>query len=229
MVLEVKNLNKNYTGIKILDSLKFCIEHNGLILLSGANGSGKSTLFKILMGLEKPQNGEIFFYNSSIKNKACFERINLGLSYMPQNFFLLNDYTVKENIDFVIHALATRYKKPADNVSRLYSQIIDLNTIYDKKIKFLSRGERRKIEFWITLLKPIKLLLLDEPFSGWDLSSRKIIYRILEELKKECSILLIEHQLDELLINVADLNYCLEQGKIQKKMYKHKMIFKSEI
>ena len=209
MILKVDNLSKSYNSVNLLNQLTFEVNENELILLSGVNGSGKSTLLKILMGLEKKQSGKVLLAGQLIDKRKCFERINLGMSYMPQNFFLLEDYSVKDNLNFVIHALKKKYQEPTENIFNLFHQVLNLNNLYDKKISVLSRGERRKVEFWITLLKPKKLLLLDEPFSGWDVSSRSVVSQILEELKRECSIILVEHQIDKTLQSIIDFELSL--------------------
>ena len=209
MILKVDNLSKSYNSVNLLNQLTFEVNENELILLSGVNGSGKSTLLKILMGLEKKQSGKVLLAGQLIDKRKCFERINLGMSYMPQNFFLLENYSVKDNLNFVIHALKKKYQEPTENISNLFHQVLNLNNLYDKKISVLSRGERRKVEFWITLLKPKKLLLLDEPFSGCDVSSRSVVSQILEELKRECSIILVEHQIDKKLQSIIDFELSL--------------------
>lgn len=204
MILRVDNISKSYNSVNLLNQLTFEVNENELTLLSGVNGSGKSTLLKILMGLEKKQSGKVLLAGQLIDKRKCFERINLGMSYMPQNFFLLEDYSVKDNLNFIIHTLKKKYQEPTENISNLFNQVLDLNNLYDKKISVLSRGERRKVEFWTTLLKPKKLLLLDEPFSGWDGNSRSVAYKILEKLKSECSIILVEHQIDKTLQSIID-------------------------
>ena len=134
MILRVDNISKSYNSVNLLNQLTFEVNENELTLLSGVNGSGKSTLLKILMGLEKKQSGKVLLAGQLIDKRKCFERINLGMSYMPQNFFLLEDYSVKDNLNFIIHTLKKKYQEPTENISNLFNQVLDLNNLYDKKI-----------------------------------------------------------------------------------------------
>ncbi len=215
-ILNIKNLSKSFGKNRIFKDANIEIKQNRLMLLRGSNGSGKSTFLKMIMGLEQPSSGKILFHSEEINQLKVFERSIRGISFMPQNYFLLEKNTVQENINLIeeiLHDRVNRYCKSLSSHEK-YKKIFDFTTLYPQIVETLSRGEKRKLEFWITLLASNKLILLDEPFSAWDKNSAQYGFELIQEMKDKITIIMVEHGFDRDLNKIADSIFEIDQQKI---------------
>jgi ABC-type multidrug transport system ATPase subunit len=203
--LEVSKINKFYNKIPVLSEVNFSLEQGEMIWISGDNGSGKSTLCKIISGMLTANNGSVIFQNEDIKKIPSYQRIHDFLAYMPQESILLYDYNVDQNLKFTIELLGDRLWDWSEKLSEAMNTLFNKDEFSSQSAAHLSRGERRKLEFYITLLANSAIYLFDEPFSGLDVNSKKIIVKTLELLKKEFkTIILIEHDIPEELAKIID-------------------------
>lgn len=200
--IRLENINKSYGKHKILDNLNISIFPEDFITIIGASGSGKSTLLNILGTLEDYDSGEVesFGYKDPIKdykNSMILRREKIA--YLFQNFALIENMTVKENLD-----IALKYSKYKNNKEKI-RQILDMLGVIDKidnKIYELSGGQQQRVAMARVLLKPYQILLADEPTGSLDKSNKDILIKILiEENKKGKTIVVVSHDMDFIKIS----------------------------
>ncbi len=200
--IRLENINKSYGKHKILDNLNISIYPEDFITIIGASGSGKSTLLNILGTLEDYDSGEVesFGYKDPIKdykNSMILRREKIA--YLFQNFALIENMTVKENLD-----IALKYSKYKNDKEKI-RQILDMLGVIDKidnKIYELSGGQQQRVAMARVLLKPYQILLADEPTGSLDKSNKDILIKILiEENKKGKTIVVVSHDMDFIKIS----------------------------
>jgi|GEM_PF-2608109 len=180
-VLEVKGVSLKFGKVKKLDSCSFFTKENEIFGLLGQNGSGKSSLIKSLMGFNRPYEGEIDF--------SC-QRDEVG--YVPQHFAFYPEYTVEENLYF-FRSLAKK-KRPIAEIIRQFG----LSDYRKVRAERLSGGYKRLLNIAITMVRPLRLLILDEPTASMDVVMRHMIMDIVEGIGRSgVSVLLTTHYMDE--------------------------------
>ncbi|KKP38961.1 MAG: ABC transporter, branched-chain amino acid transport system ATP-binding protein [Candidatus Peregrinibacteria bacterium GW2011_GWF2_33_10] len=225
-ILQVKNISKSFNGIHALKDLNFDINKGEIVGLIGPNGSGKSTFFNVLMNVYSKDNGEIFFNNINISNKATHKIAELGISRTFQDSKNCPQIKVNENLD-----LAFRYKNKISllNVFFQNKTLKKEEKEHMKKIKFLlkkvgienkfnalaknlSYGQSKLLEILKIMASDAELILLDEPFSGLFEEMIKLISKLIIELsKKGKTIILIEHNM-KLISEICDKVIVLDAG-----------------
>ena len=192
-ILEVKNLSVKYNEHFALKDVSFKVKDKEYICLVGKNGSGKSTLLKTISGLVKKDSGDI---NLKISRA--------DVSYLAQNN--MNDInfpaTAKEIILTGVqrHGIKPFYTKEDEKALAKIIRDLKIEDLLNKKIGDLSGGQRQRVLLARTLIGNPKVLLLDEPCSGLDVSTIKNFYKILDELyeKSDITIIMATHDLDEI-------------------------------
>lgn len=213
--LIINNLTKHYNNKLIFKEVSFELSPGEIILLTGDNGSGKTTLLNIIFGWLKPDSGNII-YGSDITHVQAYNRVRKGFSYMPQDSYQLESKTVKENLQFAITSLKSDYAAPTPDIESFFNSILSINKIENQKIGSLSRGERRKVQFRISLLNNADIYIYDEPISGWDMDSRNEAYKIFQLLKDTGkSLIICEHDLSSELLNICDHILVLFDSKMK--------------
>lgn len=164
MLAEIKNVSKTFEseGNKILalDNINFSVEDNDFICIVGPSGCGKSTLLRIIVGLEKPTSGEVFFKGEEIAPD------NPKVSMVFQNFALFPWLTVKENIELVLES--TKKEKDAGGIACKYIKAVGLDGFEKVYPRELSGGMKQRVGFARALAVEPVLLCMDEPFSSLD-------------------------------------------------------------
>jgi ABC-type multidrug transport system ATPase subunit len=202
---DVSGISKSYHGIPVFSDIQFVVDRGQFTWVRGDNGSGKTTLCKIIAGMIKPDQGQVRFQGKEIVNMSAYKRMHDFLAYMPQESVLLYDYSVKQNLDFTRELLGNRKYTWPENISKLLKELFNTDNFGSKATFNLSRGERRKLDFYIMLMADSAIYLFDEPFSGLDQKSKKIISDILGLLKKgNKTIVLIEHDVPSELNQIID-------------------------
>lgn len=184
--LEVKNINKKYKNKVVLNDINFSIQSGEIVALIGKNGAGKSTLINIITKLIQQDSGQ-----SKIFEKEKFDRNSIGV--MMQENISLDRITVKE----IIKLIRTYYRNPMSYQAIL--ALSELQNYTNHPMDKLSGGQKRKLQFALTLAGNPDLIFLDEPTVGMDAESRTKFWKHIDELKKQGKTFLItSHYLEEL-------------------------------
>lgn len=184
--LEVKNINKKYKNKVVLNDINFSIQSGEIVALIGKNGAGKSTLINIITKLIQQDSGQ-----SKIFEKEKFDRNLIGV--MMQENISLDRITVKE----IIKLIRTYYRNPMSYQAIL--ALSELQNYTNHPMDKLSGGQKRKLQFALTLAGNPDLIFLDEPTVGMDAESRTKFWKHVDELKKQGKTFLItSHYLEEL-------------------------------
>jgi lipopolysaccharide export system ATP-binding protein len=212
--LTVQNISKSYKKRKVVQGVSFSVESGAVVGLLGPNGAGKTTSFYMVVGLVKPDSGDILLDNESIGTEPMYRRARIGLSYLPQEASIFRKLTVTENI---IVALEAQGLSGADKRDKLEELLNDFHIqhIRDSLGFALSGGERRRVEIARSLAGSPKFLLLDEPFAGIDPIAVGDIQGIILQLKaRGIGVLITDHNVRETL-GICDFAYILKEGSIQ--------------
>jgi len=212
-VLAAKSISKSFDGRMILRKIDVKLNQGEMLGLLGSNGAGKSTFMNIVLGLLKPDFGDIFLGNSKLTNLAIHERSKLGIAYLPQQTSIFRGLTVYENLLAIAQILRKRATEQKDIVEKLMAEF-SITHLRDVKATALSGGERRRTEIARCLINNPKVLLLDEPFAGVDLLSIQEIKGLLIKLQSRgCAVLITDHNASQLL-SVVDRAYIIANGNV---------------
>ena len=212
-LLETRNLIKSYSGRRVVDGVSIKIHRGEIVGLLGPNGAGKTTTFYMVVGIVRPDGGQILFDNKDITRMPIHKRARLGMAYLPQEPSVFRKLTVEENIMAILETLPL---SRAERENRLKAALAELNLLHLAKSKcyMLSGGERRRLEITRALLTHPMFLLLDEPFSGIDPIVVYEAQQIILGLKQRgLGILLTDHNVRETL-SITDRAYLIADGKI---------------
>ena len=208
-IITINNVYKNYKKTMALNNVSLQIKYGELFGLLGVNGAGKTTLIKILCGLTKKTDGNILIDNLNIdKDIAKIKKI---VDISPQETSVANNLTVKENILF----FASIYNTNNDGFLQEIIDTFGLNDVLNKRAKTLSGGYKRRLSIAIALASKPKILLLDEPTLGLDVFARRELWNIIAKLKKNITIILTSHYLEE-IEHLCDRVAILSKGKVIK-------------
>ena len=212
-ILVAKSISKSFDGRIILRKIDVSLNQGEMLGLLGSNGAGKSTFMNIVLGLLKPDFGNIFLGNSNLTNLAIHERSKLGIAYLPQQISIFRGLTVYENLLAIAQIVIKKATAQKEVVEKLMTEF-SITHLRDVKAIALSGGERRRVEIARCLINNPKVLLLDEPFAGVDLLSIHDIKGLLLKLQSRgCAVLVADHNASQLL-SVVDRAYVIASGTI---------------
>ncbi len=213
-LLETRQLTKSYKGRMVVKGVSIQISRGEIVGLLGPNGAGKTTSFYMVVGVIRPETGQIFFRGEEITNLPMFERARLGIGYLSQEPSIFRKLTVEENIMAILETLEIPQEERDRRLKRLLNDL-DIAYLAKNKAYTLSGGERRRLEITRALVTNPSLILLDEPFSGVDPIAVFEVQKILQRLKAQgLSILLTDHSVRETL-SITDRSYLLFEGKVE--------------
>ena len=210
-----KELTKNYGKRTVTNKVSFQVGQGEIVGLLGPNGAGKTTSFYQVVGLVKPDEGDVFLNDINITKLPMYKRAKMGLGYLPQEASVFRKLTVEDNIAAVLEM--TKLTR-AQQKEKRETLIEEFNLAHVRKSNgdVLSGGERRRTEIARALAVDPKFILLDEPFAGIDLIAVEDIQSIVTKLKyKNIGILITDHNVNETL-SICDRAYLLIEGKIYK-------------
>lgn len=212
-ILAAKSISKSFNGRIILRKIDVRLNRGEMLGLLGSNGAGKSTFMNIVLGLLKPDFGDIFLGNSKLTNLAIHERSKLGIAYLPQQTSIFRGLTVYENLLAIAQIVKKETTTQKQVVEKLMAEF-SITHLRDVKATSLSGGEVRRVEIARCLITNPSVLLLDEPFAGVDLLSIQDIKGLLIKLQSRgCSVLVADHNASQLL-SVVDRAYVIANGTI---------------
>ena len=191
------------------------MEQGEIVGLLGPNGAGKTTSFYQVVGLVKPDDGDVFLNETNITKLPMYKRAQMGLGYLPQEASVFRKITVEDNIAAVLEMTKLSKKEQKEKLESLLSEF-HLDHVRKSNGDVLSGGERRRTEIARALAVDPKFILLDEPFAGIDPIAVEDIQSIVTRLKyKNIGILITDHNVNETL-SICDRAYLLIEGSIYK-------------
>ena len=215
MQLRALSIEKSYRGRKVVNGISLEVNQGEIVGLLGPNGAGKTTSFYMIVGLIKPNGGQIFLDDTDITTYPMYERAQNGIGYLAQEASVFRKLSVEDNILSVLQL--TKLSKAEQNMKmEALIEEFGLNHIRKNRGDLLSGGERRRTEIARALATDPKFVLLDEPFAGVDPVAVEDIQRIVAHLKnKNIGILITDHNVQETLA-ITDKTYLMFEGNILK-------------
>lgn len=217
--LEARHLQKAYGSRKVVKDVSLAVQKGEVVGLLGPNGAGKTTSFYMIVGLVRPDGGEISIDGQPVEHMPIHRRSRLGLSYLPQEASIFRKLSVSENIRAVLELQHGDDGKalPREEIDRRLGELLqDLRVehLRDSPAMALSGGERRRVEIARALATQPRFILLDEPFAGIDPIAVIEIQRIISFLKSRgIGVLITDHNVRETL-GICDHAYIISDGEV---------------
>ena len=211
--MRAESLIKKYKKRTVVNNVSVHVEQGEIVGLLGPNGAGKTTSFYMIVGLIKPNQGQIFLEQENITALPMYQRAKLGIGYLAQEASVFRKLTVEENIMAPLEMRDIGRKERKEKVEQLLEEF-SLTHVRKSLGMVLSGGERRRTEIARALAVDPKFVLLDEPFAGVDPIAVEEIQGIVARLKKKnIGILITDHNVDETL-SITDRAYLMVEGKL---------------
>lgn len=208
-----KELTKRYGRRTVNDKVTFSVSQGEIVGLLGPNGAGKTTSFNQVVGLVKPDEGQVLLDETDITKLPMFKRAKMGVGYLPQESSIFRKLTVEDNILSVLQMMKISRKDQREKLESLLEEF-HLTLVRKSNGDVLSGGERRRTEIARALAVDPKFILLDEPFAGIDPIAVEDIQSIVAHLKfRNIGILITDHNVNETL-SICDRAYLLIEGRI---------------
>ncbi|WP_147821374.1 LPS export ABC transporter ATP-binding protein [Salidesulfovibrio onnuriiensis] len=211
--LVAANLSKRYGQKEVVHSVNLNVSKQEVVGLLGPNGAGKTTTFYMLVGIVKPNTGEVSFNGRRITDRPLHERARMGISYLPQESSIFKKLTVRQNLEIILEQTSMTPRQQHGRAEELM-EMFTITKLADQPAMFLSGGERRRLEIARALIMNPSFILLDEPFAGIDPIAVIDIQEIISVLKSMgIGILISDHNVRETL-NICDRAYLVYEGTI---------------
>lgn len=213
--LQTENLIKDFKKMRAVDGVSIELKRGEVVGLLGPNGAGKTTTFYMIVGLERPSDGRVYFNNKDITHHPMYKRARMGINYLPQESSIFRKLSVRDNIMSILELRKELSNKQRKEKADELLDRLDIEYITDQKAYALSGGERRRVEIARALAADPKFLLLDEPFAGIDPIAVQEIQGIIHRLVEETGvgILITDHNARETL-RITDRAYIIVEGTI---------------
>jgi lipopolysaccharide export system ATP-binding protein len=212
-LLETVKLVKEYRKRRVVNGVSIQVRAGEIVGLLGPNGAGKTTTFNLVVGLVRPDAGEVRFAGRSMDRLAMHQRARLGIGYLTQEPSVFRKLTVEQNL---LAILETCRLSRAERQLRLRYLLdeLDLTPLAKSRAYQLSGGEKRRLEITRALITSPRLMLLDEPFSGIDPIAVYEVQKIVRRLKERgLGILITDHNVRETL-KLVDRAYIIHKGEV---------------
>ncbi len=198
-MLEAQNLTKEYKELTAVKNLSFKVNEGDIFGILGPNGAGKTSTIRMLLNIIKPTSGSVLF-NSKVINENIFNKVG----YLPEDRGL---YQRSRSIDVIKYfgSLKGMTKSATLTASKYWFEKLKIKQLAEKKIEELSKGNQQKIQFITAVIHNPKILILDEPFSGFDPINQELITRIIADFKNSGRLIIISTH----LMNIAE-NLCTD-------------------
>jgi lipopolysaccharide export system ATP-binding protein len=213
--ITTKDLVKRYRQRTVVNHVSIEVKQGEIVGLLGPNGAGKTTTFYQVVGLIKPDQGNVYLNDNDITKLPMYKRAKLGIGYLPQEASVFRKLTVEDNIMAVLQMTKMKHDERRQKLETLIREF-RLEHVRKSNGDVVSGGERRRTEIARALATDPKFILLDEPFAGIDPIAVEDIQAIVARLKyKNIGILITDHNVTETL-SICDRAYLLIEGKIFK-------------
>jgi len=212
-LLVTEELVKEYRHRRVVNGVSINVASGEIVGLLGPNGAGKTTTFNIVVGVIKPDEGEVQFQQRDITRLPMHQRARLGMGYLTQEPSIFRKLTVEQNILAILETCRMSRRERAVRLKYLLAEL-DMAGLAKHKAYTLSGGEKRRLEITRALVTSPKLLLLDEPFSGIDPIAVYEVQKIIRRLKERgLGILITDHNVRETL-KLVDRAYLIHKGEV---------------
>ena len=205
-MLKVEQLSKQIDRQTILDGIDFTVESGEIVALVGRNGAGKTTLLRTMVGIIRPDQGDVLYGTKSIFKDAGLKR---DVIFVPDSADALKHYTVNEAMD-LYESIYPSFNRSA------FRETLTRYNIENKKIRQLSKGQKALVTLSLAFAVQAKYYLLDEPTDGLDVVAKSDVLKLMiaQVEKRNCSIIVSSHQLHE-LERIADRIIMIESGRVK--------------
>jgi branched-chain amino acid transport system ATP-binding protein len=219
-ILKTQNLFKRFGALTVADDVSIDLRPNEIHALIGPNGAGKTSLVGLISGILRPDSGRIFFEGTDITDHPPTSRARLGMARTTQLTSIFRDATVLDNAVLAFEAANGRelsyfgrVSEQAVDVAMAALHAVGLKEDVSSRAAALSYGEQRRLELAMALVSAPVVLVLDEPMAGTSPDETRGLTQLLKSLKQQCSILLIEHDMDAVFA-LADRISVMVSGRI---------------
>ncbi|MEN8120418.1 MAG: LPS export ABC transporter ATP-binding protein [Bacteroidota bacterium] len=213
MELFTQDIVKKYGKRTVVKGVNIKVKQGEIVGLLGPNGAGKTTSFYMIVGLIKPNSGNVLLDDLDITNLPMYKRAQRGIGYLPQESSVFRKLSIEDNIKAVLEMTSFSKQEQRDRLENVINEF-GLQKIRKSLGIQLSGGERRRTEIARALAIDPKFILLDEPFAGVDPIAVEDIQKIVAKLKeKNIGILITDHNVHETL-TITDRAYLLYEGRI---------------
>ena len=211
-ILEVKDLNVSYGGIKAVKDISFAVPKGEVVTLIGANGAGKSSTLRSIVGLVKPESGSILLKGEELAGMPTEQIVTKGITLVPEGRRVFPDMTVAENLKIGAYM---RKDSLGEDMNWVYDLFPRLKERSWQLAGTLSGGEQQMLAIGRALMCKPKMLLLDEPSMGLSPLLVKEIFHIIEDVNRDGVTVLLVEQNAKMALEIADRAYVLETGTIK--------------
>ena len=212
-ILELNQIHTSYNNIKAVKGISLTIYHGEMVCLIGANGAGKSTTLMTISGVLSPKSGSIKFEGESLGSISASQRVQIGISQVPEGRHIFPEMTVQENLELGAY-IQRNSKKIAQDIELVFSVFPRLKERKFQRGGTLSGGEQQMLAIGRAVMSKPKLLLLDEPSLGLAPLIVEQIFEIIQKINENGTTVLLVEQNANLALTVTNRGYVMETGHI---------------
>lgn len=214
-LLQTRGLKKVYDGRPVVRGVDINVRPGEIVGLLGPNGAGKTTTFYMIVGLVRPDGGEVIFSGREMTRLPMYQRARLGMGYLPQEESIFRKLNVEQNLLAVMERLPLTRREKRERGRELMRRF-GIEHLAGNVALTLSGGEKRRLTIARSLVTKPRLLMLDEPFSGVDPLAVQDIQDIIQNLRDSgLAILITDHNVRETL-DIVDRAYLIFEGKVER-------------
>ncbi len=230
-LLETRELVKIYSDRTVVNKINISVAQRSIVGLLGRNGAGQTTTFRMVIGMIVPDAGSVIFEGTDITKLPMYKRARLGMGYLSQEPSVFQRLSVRDNLRAILETMSITTAERNRRADILIERF-GLTEVVNSHARFLSGGERRKLEIARAMVTNPSLILLDEPFSGVDpITVEDLQDEIRRLVASGVSILITDHNVERTL-EVADKAYIIDHGKVigqgtPKEIIQNELVIKS--
>jgi branched-chain amino acid transport system ATP-binding protein len=211
-MLKVEDIHVYYGSIYAIKGIFFEVNEGEIVTLIGANGAGKSTTLKTVSAMMKPKSGDVVFEGKSLLNVKPHAIVGLGMAHCPEGRRIFQEMTVQENLE--MGAFTRPNSEIADSIAHVYELFPRMKERFKQISGTLSGGEQQMLAMGRAMMSKPKLLMLDEPSMGLAPLLVEEIFRIIQDLNRVGTTILLVEQNARMALSIANRGYVLETGRI---------------